>query len=87
MRCAGPRRSRIGSPVGRKSVPEYAADVNQLDQFGWPLIGPPRLSMSTTYPGKSWVTEPRPYTAQLPSDGRPMNVLPVFIMTSAEPCA
>ena len=61
--------------------------MNPLDQFGWPLIGPPRLSMSTTYPGKSWFTEPRPYTAQLPSDGRPMNVLPVFIMTSAEPWA
>ena len=70
VRCSGPRRSRIGSPDGRNRVPEYAAEMNPLDQFGCPLIGPPRLSISTTYPGRFWFTVPRPYTAQLPSDGR-----------------
>ena len=37
--------------------------------------------------GQVLVPVPRPYTAQLPSDGRPMNVLPVFIATRAEPWA
>ena len=31
------------------------------------------------------VSEIFPHTAQLPSDGRPMNVFPVFIATRAEP--
>ena len=35
----------------------------------------------------SWFSVPRPYTTQLPSDGRPMSGLPVFICTSAEPWA
>src|SRR3954462_4385935 len=54
-------------------------------QLGGPLMTVALLSCNTTKAGRFWFSVPRPYDTQLPRDGRPPRIEPVFIwQTPAE---
>jgi len=79
---AGLLRYSTGSPRPRKATPWNRLGKNPDDHcraaMGW--FCPPRpRDVSTTKPGRSSASLPKPYTAQAPIAGRPAICEPVFM--------
>src|SRR5438477_2386243 len=59
--------------------------MNPAPQLRGPLVTVAGLSCKTMKAGRFWFSVPSPYDTQLPSDGRPARIEPVFIwQTPAE---
>src|SRR6478735_12307958 len=54
--------------------------MNPVPQLRTPLTTVPSLSLMTTKPGRFLFSVPKPYDPHAPTDGRPPNTEPVFIM-------
>src|ERR1043166_3405554 len=63
----------------RTTVPWNKGGIQPLDQLRTPSTGCPPGSVSTTYAGRLWLSDPRPYVTHEPSAGRPGCDLPVFM--------
>src|SRR5437763_1595795 len=60
---------------GRKPAPQF---------WAWPLGRPrPSVSYIVTNAGRFWLSLPRPYVTQAPTQGKPIRLMPALIWNSA----
>src|SRR5687767_2408794 len=80
---AGLLAYRIGSPLLRHWTPWNTPGRYPLLQTLLPAVGSVPPETSTTNPGRSWFSLPRPHVTHEPIDALPAIMLPVYSIISA----